>query len=443
MLLTPTRDHLLTNLNKVIDLTSYGKWCAEACSNHDLLAEWLEELMRAEGYTQRLRTPVQSVSLLRQCQRFLQGEFDHLRGKFFFTGLAQEEGTGLVNPLIRDRLERLASYDDAFMFYWSPLIVDLAERFADYLHTPQSINAAAIMKWLSNFADHTERELALFLLSQVRYIRIREFGESCKRLVEQHNLRDKTAIVVLLGKQDKSMAEMEKHFQSYCTKDHALSYRKSLKETVQYLAAQQQEHTLLFVDDIVGSGQQMSDIIKEHLGLFDQLAYYRTSKFPKYLDSPEDALTKAEVGILQKHRIVSAFGAACESGLGELERFLSGLGLNWKVELLVHKTPLKKCFSAGALRLDGQPLFDNHKQRTWARSVMETHGKRLEPDHPLGFKDTQQLIVFSHKVPNNTLPILWKTASGWTPLFQVPKEVNSQPMQPPDALAEPALSPPK
>jgi hypothetical protein len=37
--------------------------------------------------------------------------------------------------------------------------------------------------------------------------------------------------------------------------------------------------------------------------------------------------------------------------------------------------------------------------------------------HPLGYNRSQSLIIFSHSVPNNTLPIIWSNKNGWFPLF--------------------------
>jgi hypothetical protein len=37
--------------------------------------------------------------------------------------------------------------------------------------------------------------------------------------------------------------------------------------------------------------------------------------------------------------------------------------------------------------------------------------------HPLGFENSQGLIVFEHSVPNNTLPIIWSSKNNWIPLF--------------------------
>jgi hypothetical protein len=37
--------------------------------------------------------------------------------------------------------------------------------------------------------------------------------------------------------------------------------------------------------------------------------------------------------------------------------------------------------------------------------------------HPLGYYNSQSLIVFAHSTPNNTLPIIWSDLDGWSPIF--------------------------
>ena len=49
------------------------------------------------------------------------------------------------------------------------------------------------------------------------------------------------------------------------------------------------------------------------------------------------------------------------------------------------------------------------------------YGQKIWPSHPLGYKNGQLLIGFSHNTPDNALPIFWGTrANGgaWVPLFR-------------------------
>lgn len=36
---------------------------------------------------------------------------------------------------------------------------------------------------------------------------------------------------------------------------------------------------------------------------------------------------------------------------------------------------------------------------------------------PLGYRDGQSLVVFSHNTPSNTLPVFWSAFDGWQPLY--------------------------
>lgn len=54
-----------------------------------------------------------------------------------------------------------------------------------------------------------------------------------------------------------------------------------------------------------------------------------------------------------------------------------------------------------------------------ALQVAREYGLKLWPDHPLGWRDSQLLLGFSHNIPDNTLPILWwdQPPPAWTPIF--------------------------
>lgn len=56
-----------------------------------------------------------------------------------------------------------------------------------------------------------------------------------------------------------------------------------------------------------------------------------------------------------------------------------------------------------------------------ARDFLETIGKQLQPDAPLGYGDDPLLICFAENCPNNTLPIFWSHGEvgrrKWRPLL--------------------------
>jgi hypothetical protein len=70
-------------------------------------------------------------------------------------------------------------------------------------------------------------------------------------------------------------------------------------------------------------------------------------------------------------------------------------------------------------------LFSSVDERLRARKIASDIGLKLEKKHPLGWEDSQALVVFPETVPNNTLPILYKDKGGsvyegkpWKALFR-------------------------
>lgn len=53
------------------------------------------------------------------------------------------------------------------------------------------------------------------------------------------------------------------------------------------------------------------------------------------------------------------------------------------------------------------------------RSLATHYGERLLPGHPLGYRDGQLLLGFTHNTPDNTLPIFWNEGRTvpWSPIF--------------------------
>ena len=67
-------------------------------------------------------------------------------------------------------------------------------------------------------------------------------------------------------------------------------------------------------------------------------------------------------------------------------------------------------------------IFSNEEELQRCRRLCENIGCELEPKHPLGHEDSQSLILFPHRCPNNTLPIFYKAGrkykgARWEPLF--------------------------
>lgn len=66
-------------------------------------------------------------------------------------------------------------------------------------------------------------------------------------------------------------------------------------------------------------------------------------------------------------------------------------------------------------------IFQDERERGYAKTLFQKIGSSLERKHPLGHEDSEALVVFPGNVPNNTLPVFYKQGHYegklWTPLF--------------------------
>ncbi|MHA2433210.1 MAG: ATP-binding protein [Candidatus Thorarchaeota archaeon] len=63
-------------------------------------------------------------------------------------------------------------------------------------------------------------------------------------------------------------------------------------------------------------------------------------------------------------------------------------------------------------------IFSNDEERKRAEEICRQHGEVLCSQNPLGYDDSQALVAFGYQTPNNSLPILWSNAKGWIPIFE-------------------------
>lgn len=144
---------------------------------------------------------------------------------------------------------------------------------------------------------------------------------------------------------------------------------------------------VVFFDDLVGSGTQISRYLGDHL--------------PK--------IRSGKLGI--DLRFMSLF--ATTQGLARLNsQFL----FDEKASALFELDDTFKVFDVNSRSLASAPeWFEKNKLKTLA----EYYGKALRPASPMGYKNGQLLLGFSHNTPNNTLPIFWDEGNkiAWNPIF--------------------------
>ena len=168
---------------------------------------------------------------------------------------------------------------------------------------------------------------------------------------------------------------------------------------------------LVFVDDIIGSG--------------DQATRFARKIFPTI---PQN---------INKYYVVLL---ALENGLNKVK---NETGFTMVIPAKV-RSEEHKAFSPQSC------YFKDPKQRERLKKICYKYGKRLYPEYPLGYEDSQSLFVFPHNVPNNTLPIIWAGPESesepgvpWKPLWKRVKIPTQPPKEPSGKLLSETITKPE
>ena len=133
-----------------------------------------------------------------------------------------------------------------------------------------------------------------------------------------------------------------------------------------FLDAADQATAIVFFDDIIGTGTQATQFYKDHLRTLNKpLLYAAVFGFDRGIDTVRES--------------------------AGFEHVLAGVTLSDE----------ERAFTTSSR------IFPDPATRTRLQRLAETYGTKLYPRGPLGYEDSQSLVVFPHNTPNNTLPIIW------------------------------------
>ena len=140
---------------------------------------------------------------------------------------------------------------------------------------------------------------------------------------------------------------------------------------------------IVFFDDIIGSGNQAITFAKENLQDITLNKYYVA------LMAFEEGYNKVKTSKYFKDVIVRTF-------LSDEYRAFS----------------------------ENSQVFQEKETRKRIKKLCLKYGEKLY-DHPLGYDNSQALIVLDHNAPNNTLPIIWASTENekkngffWSPVWE-------------------------
>lgn len=244
-----------------------------------------------------------------------------------------------------------------------------------------------VIRWLFNFDDE-DVELAVQLLEHVVFLR----DDDVKgRLYEQVMKlpKDRTKHIVPLGKPGKSGAAISYWIHGLMKRNdlQSMNFHSSVEAFISYrnsVAWETLNDVVVYVDDFIGSGGSVVEALS----------------LDKKRVRPE-VLSDACTGRLY---VVAAI--VMDNGYSKITKDISGaviLGDSHCKGFDPHKK-----------------IFGSYFKTKAVREMCYKYGEQLYKGCPLGYKNTQSLVLMQHSSPNNTVPVLWSDNQYqgriWTPL---------------------------
>lgn len=244
-----------------------------------------------------------------------------------------------------------------------------------------------VIRWLFNFDDE-DVELAIQLLEHVVFLR----DDDVKgRLYEQVMKlpKDRTKHIVPLGKPGKSGAAISYWIHGLMKRNdlQSMNFHSSVEAFISYrnsVAWETLNDVVVYVDDFIGSGGSVVEALS----------------LDKKRVRPE-VLSDACSGRLY---VVAAI--VMDNGYSKITKDISGavvLGDSYCKGFEPHKK-----------------IFGSYFKTKAVREMCYKYGEQLYKGCPLGYKNTQSLVLMQHSSPNNTIPVLWSNnqyqGRNWNPL---------------------------
>lgn len=257
-----------------------------------------------------------------------------------------------------------------------------------------SVHPIQIRNWLENFYQY-DWDKALRVLERLKYFSLKEviaeYDNSIKKLIQIAPSEKKIFVSASseYGKSGPAMIYLFKKAPSFSVNEGRIKIVSHIRKLKQQ--GFKDGDILVLVDDFIGSGGSWSDFYRDYLSkqvIKDKTIINLVFICVAYIQDSVDTLTE------------------------EIPLNIKILG-----------TPLPKAFatrgSPFGYRPNMVPIRNFCYRQAEENKLFVTHDYKEDKDigHPLGYNNSQALVLFEHSIPNNTLPIIWSAKNGWEPLY--------------------------
>ncbi|HTA06080.1 MAG TPA: ATP-binding protein, partial [Solirubrobacteraceae bacterium] len=272
-------------------------------------------------------------------------------------------------------------------------ITELVRRWG--LYRGDAVTPEHVREWLNQFDSIRAQRLMFRVLEAVRFYdasRIRSklaeahgmVRRGMTQRIERGKLKRDDIVISYLGEVGKSGVRYARLYadENGIYTDQVVEHGKLPERLVH-----DQVRALVLIDDLIGSGEQASEFLRE--------------------------LDNKVGGMLEKRGVKCVFVALC--GFADAERRVADVIAELRMPVELHICDVlgeeDRCFS------ECSAAFEDPAERAEARGIAESEGKRLQRRQPLGYRNVQATVVFEDSCPNSTLPILWESRGKWRALF--------------------------
>lgn len=308
-------------------------------------------------------------------------------------------GIRLIADTLGAELEAAIKSAEELAYVTSTELVDLVKSWP--LYKGRKIDAETVRAWLAQIGPNTSQRILYKILKSIEFVSEEQVREMVRQLHSQvkfvtsvfsqptRSQRRYDLLVTYIDGPGKSgAAYASKYAEENLISSQCVIERGSFASAALEAEKKAVINGIVIVDDVAGTGGSLSDNLKHF--------FHTNAEFLRSRDIP----------------VVVAVMYATKVGEERIRDTISEIGYA--------KADLRICRSISEKQrvLERADVWDDEDERNHARRLVESAGRQVYKDNPLGYGGLGLTLVFFDTCPNNTLPILHSYGKNWFPLFQ-------------------------
>ncbi len=323
-------------------------------------------------------------------------------GRYFAVPLFEEwlkaNGIRLIADTLGSELEAAIKTAEETAYVTSAEIVELTGRWP--LYKGRRIDSEMVRHWLEQAGPNSSQRILFKILSAVDFVSEEQVREMMRQLHSQVKFvtsvfsqptrtqrRYDLLVTYIDGPGKSGAAYASKYAEENLISSQCVIERVNFSASAADAEKKAVINGIVIVDDVAGTGNSLSANLKTFFA--ENAAYLNARSIPVVI-AVMYATTEAEERIRDTLKEV-AYPAV---------DFIVCRHLSEK-----HRV------------LDRSDIWADEPEKNQARQIVESVGRQIYKDNPLGYGGMALNLVFFDTCPNNSLPILHSAGKNWKPLF--------------------------